>query len=46
MKMKNEVKNTIVRSKAHINLEDEKKTKEARNHEEDEFESFNEFRSR
>jgi hypothetical protein len=35
MKMKNEVKNTIARSKIHIRLEDEEKTKEERNDEED-----------
>jgi hypothetical protein len=35
MKMKNEVKNTIARSKTHIHLEDEEKTKEERNDEED-----------
>jgi hypothetical protein len=46
MKMKNEVKNTRARPKAHIRLEDEKKTKEERNDEEDRFESFIEFRSR
>jgi predicted nucleotidyltransferase len=35
MKMKNEVKNTIARSKTHICLEDEEKTKDKRNDEED-----------
>jgi hypothetical protein len=44
--MKNEVKNTIARSKTHICLEDEEKTKAERNDEEDRFESFIEFRSR
>jgi hypothetical protein len=38
MKMKNEVKNTIGRSKTHIRLEDEEMTKEERNDEEDGFE--------
>jgi hypothetical protein len=46
MKMKNEVKNTIARSKIHICLEDEEETKDKRNDEEDGFESFIEFRSR
>jgi hypothetical protein len=46
MKMKNEVKNTIARSKTHIRLEDEEKTKAERIDEEDMFESFTEFRSR
>jgi hypothetical protein len=46
MKMKNEVKNTIARSKTHICQEDEEKTKDKWNDEEDGFESFNEFRSR
>jgi hypothetical protein len=40
--MKNEVKNTIARSKTHICLEDEEKTKDKRNDEEDGFESFDE----
>ena len=44
--MKNELKNTIARSKTHICLEDEEKTKVERNDEEDRFESFIEFRSR
>jgi hypothetical protein len=44
MKMKNELKNTIARSKTHICLEE--KTKDKRNDEEDGFESFNKFRSR
>jgi hypothetical protein len=46
MKMKNEVMNTIARSKTHIHLEDEEKTKAERNDEEDRFESFIKFRSR
>jgi hypothetical protein len=46
MYMKNEVKNTIARSKTHICLEDEEKTKEKWNDEEDGFESFIESRSR
>jgi hypothetical protein len=46
MKMKNEVKNTIARSKTDIRLEDEEKTKAERNDEEDRFESFIEFKSR
>jgi hypothetical protein len=37
--MKNEVKNTIARSKPHIRPEDEEKTKEERNDEKDRFES-------
>jgi hypothetical protein len=44
--MKNEVKNTIARSKTHICLEHEEKTKAERNDEEYRFESFIEFRSR
>jgi hypothetical protein len=46
MKMKNEVKNTIARSKTGIRLEDEEKTKAERKDEEDRFESFIEFESR
>jgi hypothetical protein len=46
MKMKNELINTIARSKTHIRLEDEEKTKAERNDEEDRFESFIEFRTR
>jgi hypothetical protein len=38
--MKNEVKNTITRSKPHIRPEDEEKTKEERNYEKDRFESL------
>jgi hypothetical protein len=44
--MKNEMKNTIARSKTHICLEDEEKTKAEWNDEEDGFESFIEFRPR
>jgi hypothetical protein len=44
--MKNEVINTIARSKTHKRLEDEEKTKAERNDEEDRFGSFIEFRSR
>jgi hypothetical protein len=46
MKMKNEMKNTIARSKTHISLEDEEITKAERNDEEDRFESFIESRRR
>jgi hypothetical protein len=46
MKMKNELKNTIARSKTHICLEDEEKTDDKRNDEEEGFVSFNDFRSR
>jgi hypothetical protein len=43
MKTKSEMKNTIARSKLHIRLEDEEKTKKEGNDEKDRFQSFIEF---